>query len=245
MANFLSNLFTPVQRVQEAPAPQAPQPATPLAPQNPGATSQAIEQSMQAPADNSLPLDSFKDIWQTPTTSSATADPWSQPMVTMDQAQLSDKIKSIDFTRSIDPARAQAALNGDPAALMEIINGATRNAFEMSLQMNAASLNAAGNTMGERVKSYMPEAYRTEQLKSAPVSNPILEHPSAQPLLQATRQQIARQNPNLSVAQVNAKAEQYFADFSSAFAANTPEAKAASQQQTKTDSSGDFSSWLN
>jgi hypothetical protein len=239
---IMDKLFGNTQQVAPAPAPNPAAPGAALAPQNPAASPNGIQQTMDKPAEQNLPLDNFKDIWQTPANATP-ADPWSTPVLSVDPAQIQERVKTIDFTRSIDPARAQAALGGDPNALMEIINSATRNAFEMSLQMNAASVNAAGNTLGERVKNYMPEAYKQQQLQSAPVSNPVLEHPSAQPLLQATRQQIARQNPTLSVAEVNKRAEQYFSDFSAAFTQNSPAGRQATEATQRGAQADDFSNW--
>ena len=246
--NNVANLFRPVQATQQVANPstqanQAPSGAAePLAQHNPAASPDGIKQEMANQAAENLPLDNFKDLWQTPTNQAAPADPWSSPLVNLNPADISARVKNVNFTQGIDPQKVQAALGGDANSFMEVINSATQRAFEMSLQVNAATTNAAGNTIGDRVKEYMPRAYKDQQLREAPVSNSALEHPAFQPMLQATRQQIARNNPQLSTAQVNAKAEEYFSSAFSAYQGGTPEAKTAAQTPSLPNAN-DFSAW--
>lgn len=230
-------MFRPTQQVVAAPA--APKPADPLAQNNPAAVPQAPEAS-QTPAS---PLDSFKDIWAPASVQAQSADPFAAPYLTLDEGKLQQGLRQVDFTRGLNPELIQKAMSGDAASFMEVLNHTSRESFAQATRLQAATTESALHKQGDRVKEYLPDAMKKSNLASQPISNPALDNPAVQPLLQVLRGQIAQQNPNMSPQDIALRAESFFTSAAQAINMHDPAAKAQTAAQAKENAKYDFSDY--
>lgn len=195
----------------------SPKPAPAMEVQNPGAnpatvTNQPSGTAANAPAVKTLPLDEFKDIWQ-PTATDPNADPFSKPLLTHDPAKLSEAVSKMNFMDGVDPGLVTKALAGDAQALIQVVNAAAQKSFAASTQLNSNMLETSFKTNNERVNSTLPKKVREAQINSMQSENPVLNHAAAAPMLDMAKRAISNKNPDLSPAQVQARAEQYISDF--------------------------------
>lgn len=227
MAGFsIGSLFRPVQQGQQ-PQQQQPQqppqgaPGSSMQLQNPGADpSQQPQGTPQQPP--SSPLDQFKDLWKDAGNNGASsADPFASPLFNTDPAKIVEAAGKADFLSQVPQELIQKAMSGnDPQAFMQIINAVGQQALAMSLQLSTATTEQAGQRIGERFNKALPERFKDMQLGQMPATNPVLNHPAAEPMLRNLRDQVRRQEPNLRPDEVNAKAEQYLMSFASTLVGN-------------------------
>jgi hypothetical protein len=209
----LFDRFTNPQPQQQQPQQQQPQSqaGATLGQNNPNAS--VPSEGQQAP---SSPLDPFKDLWKTDPTkpTQPIADPFSQPLFNTDPAKIIEAAGKADFLSQVPPELMQKVMAGnDPQALTQLINSVAQQSLALSLQLSTATVEQAGTKMGERFNSSLPEKFKGMQLDGIKPTNPALQHPAAEPMLRNLRDQVRRQEPNLSPDEVNAKAEQYLSAF--------------------------------
>lgn len=261
------NIFRPTQQVQLAPQPTGvPGGLAPVgniqqgvqqhlqqqAPQGPGSTMDIknpaadpnIDPKTGKPKENS-PLDAFAKMWETDPNAKPPVDPWSQPILPTNPADVAKAVSQANMMQGIDPALIQKVNAGnDPAALMELINKVSQNTLLMSTQLVTASVEKAGTTVRDRLNQNMDARFQQYLDKVTPVDNPILNHPGAQNLLQMARQQLRMKNPTASAAEINQQATTYLQEFGNAMHgnANPPPKDPVDAQGNKEQ---DWSSFLN
>lgn len=162
------------------------------------------------PGGTGSPLDGFTDLFKVDPNKQPTANPLSEKLFNLDPAKLAAAVAKMDFTRSIDPATIQKALSGDVGSFNTTINTAVQGAVATVFQHMTGMMEGAFNKNNERFSSVLDGRFRDYQVNSSTTNHPALKHPAAQPALAAIRSHIASQEPNLSAAQVNDKAEKYF-----------------------------------
>lgn len=240
--SFLANLFAPAAPQQQATKSPAQLP-------NGDASVVGMQQATldpNSPANNQVtpveshPLDGFKDLWQTAPTDPNKA-PANNELVSWNQDDINKRVSAIDFTRSLPQDKIAAAMQGDAGAFSQVLNGAIQQALALNMQLTAGTVNAAGDKLRTNLSAEIPNQFRQEQLKSSPTTNPMLDHPAVQPMLQATRMQLAQKNPGMSVADVNRKADEYFSTMMSSLQNNGQ----AQQTQNAAPSTNDFGNFFN
>jgi len=198
---------------------QAPQPApAPLAQQNPGAVPPAAP--VAAPAAEPNPMDTLQNIWQAPPNAPAPqADPFATPLLNSDPAKLQAAAAKIDFTAGIAPELMQKAMSGqDPQAFLQVLNHVGQRSLVTAAQLSTGMVENATRANNSRIMEALPNHVNSIQLSQMAPENPALAHPAAQPLLQLARAQIKANNPDLTPAQINQRAEQYLTGFGQAIA---------------------------
>ena len=140
-------------------------------------------------------------------------------------------------------------MQGDPKAMINIINGVAQSALAHSLQLNGSALNASlnkgfssfGSTMESKFKDFSSKdkVYSSEDSK-------VLSHPAIQPLVETARRQILQNNPAATSAEVQQQLVSYFKEVSSAINPSSNQSQQAgnSSQQADTNQQ-DFSSFFN
>jgi hypothetical protein len=234
------DMFRPTQQVVAAPTPTPIKPADPLAQNNPAAIPGSTE-STNAPTN---PLDAFKDVWKPADVQAQSADPFSAPYLNLDESKLQQGLKQVDFTRGMNPELIQKAMSGDAQAFMDVLNHTSRESFAQATRLQAATTESALRKQSDRVKEYLPNAVKAQNLSSQPINNPALDHPAVQPLLQVLRGQLAQQNPNMSPSEIAARAENFFLSSAQAVNAHNPEAKAQTAAQARENAKFDFSDYV-
>lgn len=240
MAGFnFGSLFTNTPRVQvQQPAPQQQQPSQ--APQPTGKPGSSLDpnagqqqQPGQTPQNQEAnsPLDAFKSLWQDdPTKQTQNADPFSSPLFNMDPGKVNEAIGQIDFVQQLNPELVQKAMSGqDPQAFLQVINEVGRKALATAVQLSTATAEQAGQKIGQRFNTAIPERFRDLQIKSQTPNNPLLSNPSVAPMLDAVRQRLKTQNPDWSPAQIQKQAEEYFSAFAAELQNSDPNTAAQRQ----------------
>ncbi len=161
---------------------------------------------------NNSPLDAFAGLWKNdPKAVDPNADPFAAPLFNMDPTKVREAAGNIDFLSQVPQELMAKAMSGqDPQAFMQVINSVAQNALATSLQLGTATMEQAGTRIGQRFNSALPGRMKSFQVQNMASKNPVLSHPAVQPVLQSVREQIQRQNPDLSPQQIQEMAENYF-----------------------------------
>lgn len=208
-------------------------PATPAAPAAPAAGNDGMQQQNKGagagnageqPLDqqnnqqkkDSSPLDAFENMFKIDDKAQPVKDPMMEPLFNLDPKTLAEAVNKMDFAKHISPELAQKALQGDVAALQQMLNGSSRAVFMQAAQMLTGVMQKAFTTNNSRLDSSLSGRFRDFQIQSSPSTNKALAHPAAQPVLSAIRKQISTQNPGLPAHEVTAQAENYFLAMSKA-----------------------------
>lgn len=247
MAGFISNLLgvgnngtavNPPPNAAAGPIPTAPAPA-PV----PGAPAPAPSPT-PAPAPGSA-LDQFKDLWQNPTNAEGKpvvyTDPLAQPVLQFDPAKIQESAAKLNFTSGLAPELLTKALSGDVQAFADILNSVARAAVTGVTVNTGQVVNAALATQSQRLQEALPSHVKRVQLAQQPVDNPILEHPSVQPLMNALKQAEFNKNPSADPAEVHKKVSDYLVTFASTLVNNDP--KTVQQAQQKAAGEMDWDAW--
>jgi hypothetical protein len=259
----IAGLFRNTQQVQQVQAPNTQQGNTNAQPNNapqpngkPGSTldpnagnnqQQGNGQQQQLNANNS-PLDAFKDLWKNdPKATDPNADPFSQPLFQTDPAKIREAAGQIDFLAQVPQEMIQKAMAGnDPQAFMSVINAVAQNALATSLHLGTATMEQAGQRIGQRFNSSLPGRVKSLQVQSMAPKNPMLKHPAVQPMLDSVRSRIQAQNPDLAPQEIQQMAEDYFTQMMSAWQTGDPNAAGAgSGQGGEQQQEFDWAAWAN
>ncbi len=249
---FLSGIFgnqqqQPQQAQQQAQNPSQQQPQRPQAAQGSGGPAQ-VQAQQQQPANSQLqngqqqnPLDNFMNLL-TPKEGSQQQQQQPQSIFgNVPQDQIQQQIKSANFTNGIDQAKVQAALSGDSAAFMEVLNGVAQQAFAASFQASQGMVEHGVSTGRKQLEGSLDSHFKNYMLKQQTPSSdsPALQHPVGKAFLQSISQQIANANPQMSPAEVAKAAEQNFTEFAKMLAPQQQQPSSQSSQPAQ-----DWTSYL-
>jgi hypothetical protein len=243
-------------RGQPSPAPAATPPQTPSQVANPGQPLPGTQASpstapngvvpIQAPTgldavnpnaqQATSPLDTFKDIWQTPANSQA--EPSAAMFANVDQAKLMESAKKVDFAKAISPEQLQGAV----AALATAMNNVAQTVYAQSAfattKIVDQALAKAQESFDARLPSMVKKFSVNENLQT---ENPLLSNPALTPLVSALSEQLVRKNPNATSVEIQQQVNDYFSALGTTFAPKPPEtpasraaAKAAKQEDWST-----------
>lgn len=223
-----------------APAPVVAAPAAALA-----GTPAAAPVAAPAPAGSSL--DALTSFWDTPKNADGTpaapaADPTQQAVFTLDLNTVTESSRKLDFTGGLDPELATKALAGDPAALMSMMNHVAQNAVAAATVNSGNMVNRGVATGASRINGALPSQIKKVQLSQAESTNPVLQHPAAQPLVDALRNMAFAKNPDANPADVARSVEALLVGLGTAMADSTPAATQA--RQAKAAGEQDWSQFL-
>lgn len=247
--SFLPGIFGKKPDAPTGAGPAIKQPA----PANPGAdpanmTNGSIQPNPAAAgatgAGDKPTLDTFSDLFKPRAVDPnapkrpTLADPLLTPL---DPATFQQHVQNANFTANITPEMAQKAMGGDPQAFMDAINTAAREAFSAAAQLSQGVSEHAAREAATRLDGTLDSRIRGHAIRTQNSTNPALSHPAAAPMVNAIKAQIATQNPQLTAAEVQQRAETYFTTFAESISAPQREAQQAADTASK--KTGDFS-WL-
>jgi len=171
-----------------------------------------IDPNGVVPKEVESPLDNFKDLWNndpTPETKETQGPDFSK--------QVTDAANKTDFAKNISPdvmAKIAAGGEGAAAAFSEAMNVISRQSFAAATisadKMIEAKLKEAERKFAEQIPALLKRENLSSSLRD---ENPALNHPSAQPLIQAIQQQIVKKYPDASASEIKAKATEYLKSF--------------------------------
>lgn len=189
-------------------------------PSNPGVNPSANPGSPSAePAKPVDPLASFAKMYDNPT------NPEAAPSFKLDATQLNTVAKTQNFMNGIDPALVERANNGDSKAIIEMMGEVSRNSYRAALEHGSTltdSFVSAREThnnkgFGSKVKN---ELVNNELSGTLNFSNPVVRKQ-----LIRTAEELQRQNPDASPADIKQMAQDYITELAKAI---TPQAAATS-----------------
>ena len=175
-------------------------------------------QQQQAPvATAQSPLDSFAEIWQTPTNVQNQAPNITADAIAFDANQMQairQKVGAMNFLAGAKPETIQAALTGNVEAFGSVINGAVQQALLQSMQLSGAMVNQGLRGLSQELMSHFPEIVR-QQLASQQLrqDNPLFSNPATKPVLEALESALVRNQPGLTPQQVSQVAQSYLQEF--------------------------------
>lgn len=191
--------------------------------QNPNAGVGTAQNLNGGTGDGSQPnsgMDSFVDIFKVDPNKKVAGNPLAEPLFNMDPAKLAEHVNKMDFSRGLNAETLQKIFSGDPAqagpALQNALNGVARAVMMTAMQVNSTIMQNAFNTNNNRFDSVLSGRFRDFQIRNTPASNKALQHPAAQPVLAAMKEQIARQFPDKQPHEVAKMAEDYFLEMGKA-----------------------------
>lgn len=161
------------------------------------------------PKKPSSPLDAFSDIFTIDSKKTPAKDPMAEPLFAMDPKTLAEQVNKFDFAGQLSPEQFQA-LSQDPSKMSAFMNGSLRKLYMNMMQVMTGIMEQGIRKNNDRFSSTLDGRFRDFQVNSSTSDNPVLRHPSVQPVLASLRQLISQQQPNLSPAEVNKKAEEWF-----------------------------------
>lgn len=177
---------------------------------------QQQQQQVVAPQ-NQSPLDSFAEIWQTPTNVQNQAPNFAADAISFDATQMQairQKVSSINFMAGASAETVQQALAGNVEAFNSVINSAVQQALLQSMQLSGAMVNQGLRGRSQELLTHFPEIVR-QQLASQQLrqDNPLFSNPATKPVLEALESALVRNQPNLTPQQVSQVAQSYLQEF--------------------------------
>ena len=184
------------------------------------------------------PLDTFKDIWSTPTT----PDDSNSPMFAgVDPTKLMESAGKVDFAKAATPEQL-ALINGGGQQAMEtmlaVMNKVAQTVYAQSAFATTKIVDQAMERQQQNFAKQLPSMVRKLSVNEGlQTDNPLLSNPALTPLVSALSEQLVRKNPNATSTEIQAQVNDYFAALGTSFAPKPPEtpatraaAKAAKQE---------------
>lgn len=245
---FFSNLFgrqTPTQAAPGAPVVHGSAGRTTVLPTaSPQQNLQPVQgQAAAAPAVQEPPVDpldsqvaDLAQVWHTPTNADGkpverTPDPLYQPLFNTKKEEVIAAVNKVDFTQGLNPELASKALGGDAGALVELINGAVRASFAATQIGMDSKLNDGFARHSQSIDQALPTRLKRHAVASMQSEDPILQTPAISPFVEAMKQMIANNNPNLRPEQVQQAAEQYVTGVAGVITGKKSQAELERKQQ--------------
>lgn len=227
---FLDGIFG---KPASSAAPAAPAPAT-ATPAAPTTQQQVAPAPASAPVLSASKLDEFNALFaprqQAGDKPPSIEDPLLAPI---DPAAFKAQVANANFASAVPAEVLQKAAGGDPAALLEAINLASREAFAAATTLSHGLAGHAAREAAQRLNSGLDGRMREVLIRGQNTENPVLTKPSVAPVYAAIKQQVAASFPDLSPAQVNQRAEQYFLAMAEDISAPSRQAQSEQQKPAK------------
>lgn len=193
--------------------------------------------SQQEPTD---PLAAYSKMWD----NAAGAETTAPPSFTLDPKVLGEASSQIKFTEGINPELMQRATNGDMSAMVEMMNAVAQNTYRTAL--------SHGSTLTDRFVGAR-SAYDSKQM-TPHIKNQLLtqelqgiqgySHPAVKKTLDTVAQQVQRQNPDASPAEVAKMTKEYFTAMMSVTGMSPGGSQQNGQGGAQMPQEMDWESWL-
>lgn len=192
------------------------------------------------------PLDGFGEIWKTIDTPAD--DPSTKPIFSgLDPKKVLESARQVDFAKAITPEQlSQIAKGGNDAvtAFAAAMNTVAQTVYAQSAVATTKIVEQALGKQKEQYDANLPSLVRkfsaNENLRT---ENPLLNHPSVQPLVGALTEQLTRKNPGATGAEIQKQVTDYFAAMGTVFAPKAPETE-TDRRANRAAQSQDWSAFL-
>lgn len=228
------------QQQQQTQQQQPAQPASISAPGNPNVPSgtplpaPGVQPAAATPgttqADQS-PLANFAELWQPNKQQPGTEPAGNTSLFQLDEAKLQQSVRTLDFTKAIDPEMSAKALGGDAQALAQVINSVAQASMAQNALLTTKLVESAVAKTREEFSSKLPQQFRNFASQEAlHASNPAFSDPALAPLVNLVNGVMQQKFPTASSAELTRMTQEYLSGAASTIAgkpqAGTPGAAA-------------------
>ena len=155
------------------------------------------------------------------------ADPILQPI---DSVAFKAQVATANFAAAVPAELMAKAVAGDASAMLEAMNIVGRESFAAATQLSHGLIDHGARTAAERVSGTLDGRIRSSLIRGQNTNNEVLTNPAVAPVFNAIKAQLAQNNPQLSPAEVQQHAEQFFTEMSSAMTAPQRQAEEANNK---------------
>ena len=163
------------------------------------------------------PLDAFSDMWK-PVAANGAGDPL---FANVDPVKMMEAAKKTNFTSLITKEQQAAIAQGGQGAVeafMQSINLVGQQAFANSAMATTKIVDQALAKQMEQFKSLLPNLVKQHTLSdNLRETNPVFNHPSVAPLINAMETQLAAKHPNATSSELTKLAQDYVLGLGQAF----------------------------
>lgn len=219
-----------------------------------------------APAPAPHPLDGFSSFFGQPAAAPAASAPAAAPapatppqpapaptqpagfLPSFNKQAIGQQLGQLDFSRMLPAEVSSRLAAGDMTALNDALNVVGRTAVGYAMQFAHGVGEQAATAAFDKVNGSLDSRIRDYQLNQVAPTNPALQHPNAQPVVQALTKMFAQQDPSLRPEDAVRKAEEYFVAMGQITTQQTQQQQQQQQQQHQgpatRGTSDDFSHFL-
>jgi len=191
-------------------------PAT-AAPATAQTTSVASPATQVVEEQNLSPMDTFKDLWNTPSDQGVDTTLPANMFAGVDPAKMLQAARQVDFSKSIPPEVIAKITAGGPEAAQafaQALNDVSQRSYAQSSFAATKIVEQALSKFEEGMNNRLPGTMKKLQVsESLRESNPALSHPAAAPIVTALQNQFTTQFPNASAAEIRTMATDYLTQF--------------------------------
>lgn len=192
---------------------------------------------------NKSPLSEFAGLWDdapAPKDGEQAQPDWNNhesivPEMNIDPKKLYESAKKIDFSKVMNPEKVAAALKGDSAAFMEVINTVAQATFANMAMTSSKMMKAMQKQMAEKLYSgALPHHFRSHQVSNQiDADNPIFTDPAVSPMLDLAKKQMQVKYPKASATEISAMAKKMIAGLVTAAGGKLEDTSAANNSRTQ------------
>lgn len=202
------------------------------------------QQQGAQPNPSEAPLDSFKDLWETPENS---GNENNQTLFgEVDPKKIFEAAKTANFSSLISQDNLQAIEQGGEAArkaFQESLNSVAQAVFAQSTLATTKIVEQAVAKATAKYEAGLPEAVKRHMASDSLLTeNPALSNPAAAPIIAALQSQLAVKFPKATASELKEMAKNFLGNFANAVTPGTKENNASNGQQSKT--AGDDIDWM-
>jgi hypothetical protein len=199
------------------------------------------------PAGSESPLDTFKDVWQTPTNTPNPADPTGPIFSGVSPQKLMESAGKVDFAKVATPEQMAAISQGGQGAteaMMSVMNKVAQTVYAQSAFATTQIVDQAVAKVQESFDARLPSLVKKLSVnENLQTENPLLNNPALTPLVSALSEQLVRKNPNATSSEIQQQVNDYFTALGTTFAPKPPETP-ASRAAAKAARADDWSGFL-
>lgn len=155
------------------------------------------------------------------------------PAFAIDPKVLGDIASKQDFMQGLDPQLMQRATSGDTAALMEIIQASSRNAYRTAIEHGGMLTDKFVGAREEHSAKGLGSRVKQELTTHALSDSPTQMHPVVRQQLSEIASRLSKQHPDASPGEIASMAKDYISQLSQALNPQDPNATATGQQGNK------------
>lgn len=181
------------------------------------------------------PLDAHKDVWQT----TKTEEP--KPLFeNFDPVKLREALSKSDIvSKVVTPdilAKIKAGGDDAMAALAQAMNSVGTSVLADSTIATKTIVESALKKQQDQFLAQLPGIIRSASAKDALITaNPILSHPTVQPIAEALQAQFLQKNPNATQAEINTQVMDVISAMGQVFAPKPKESPSDKNKKEETD----------